>query len=339
MPYGYEGEPGPAGPAGPAGAPGAPGATGAQGAQGLPGEPPENCELTTNKDQPDGYPGLHGYGSIVLGGTLVGDTELDGGLHVLKIAADNTDNTMLGVDIVGKCYHLSLRNDEPGDYMAEHGIVLGLHAPPTADDPTESGPSVVLTRDAWGSTLTLEARVHGYEGSEELGVSHITGHARLITLQAHPPEWDEGGPQPFTGLSLGAWQDGESYFVGRVELRGHDEAKVTDGYGAGILARDGETTVMGRAKLDEMQGEIVGGAGGLIEWAQLWHGDAYKKVIVYLDGYFGTDASLAFPTEFTHVPVIVANTTGLTIVYLNEGGIVVPQTTQATSGYIILEGR
>lgn len=90
------------------------------------------------------------------------------------------------------------------------------------------------------------------------------------------------------------------------------------------------------------QTTIAGTTAGSIIASQPEQGSAYKKVVIYLDGYENdstTAQTYTFPSAFVNTPVASVNSTsipGMTIT--NSSVSFAPDTTTAYTGFIIIEG-
>ena len=100
--------------------------------------------------------------------------------------------------------------------------------------------------------------------------------------------------------------------------------------------------VLGTIAPDSAQTTLSGTTAGTVVWSQPFQGVSFKKFVGYSSGYENNTASnqtITFTTAFTNPPVIVANTTGLTLsVSTTALTITAPNNTNTFSGNIIIEG-
>ena len=82
---------------------------------------------------------------------------------------------------------------------------------------------------------------------------------------------------------------------------------------------------------------VNGSVSGTIIWTAPDQGSAYKKVLIQFNAMHDAGVVVTFPTAFNSVPVITANSTGLTIATLTASAITIPVSVAAT-GWLILEG-
>jgi len=90
------------------------------------------------------------------------------------------------------------------------------------------------------------------------------------------------------------------------------------------------------------QTELTGTTAGSIVYSMPYQGTSYKKFIAYASGYENdttTAQTISFPVAFTNAPIIVVNSTGLTLSADTKTlTISAPNSTTTYTGWIIIEG-
>jgi hypothetical protein len=89
------------------------------------------------------------------------------------------------------------------------------------------------------------------------------------------------------------------------------------------------------------QTTLTGTTAGTIVWSEPQQGSAYKKFVGYANGYENTTATaqtITFPTAFVNAPIILGNSTGMTLTAITTT-LTLPASMSATAtGWIIIEG-
>jgi hypothetical protein len=103
----------------------------------------------------------------------------------------------------------------------------------------------------------------------------------------------------------------------------------------------GNTTRAGYNKTNLAQTTLTGTTAGSVVWSQPEQGSAYKKFVAFANGYENTTATaqtVTFSTAFTNTPIIIGNSTGMTIT-ASTTTLTLPASMSTTaSGMIIIEG-
>ena len=89
------------------------------------------------------------------------------------------------------------------------------------------------------------------------------------------------------------------------------------------------------------QTTLTGTTAGSIVWSQPFQSGSYKKFIGYASGYENTTATaqtITYPTAFTETPMILGNSTGMTL-STSTSALTLPASMSASAtGWIIIEG-
>ena len=102
------------------------------------------------------------------------------------------------------------------------------------------------------------------------------------------------------------------------------------------------TTTQSNVTINASQSTLTGTTAGSINYSMPFQGTVYKKFVAYVNSYENdttTAQTITFPTAFTNAPIIVANSTGLTLsADTTTLTISAPNNTTTYTGWIILEG-
>jgi len=94
--------------------------------------------------------------------------------------------------------------------------------------------------------------------------------------------------------------------------------------------------------INASQATLSGTTAGSIVYSMPFQGTSYKKFVAYANGYENdttTAQSITFPTAFINAPIIVVNSTGLTLsANTTTLTISAPDSTATYTGWIIIEG-
>ena len=103
----------------------------------------------------------------------------------------------------------------------------------------------------------------------------------------------------------------------------------------------GNMTIAGYNKTNLTQTTLTGTTAGSVVWSQPEQGSAYKKFVAFANGYENTTATaqtITFSTAFTETPIILGNSTGMTLT-ASTTTLTLPASMSATAtGMIIIEG-
>jgi hypothetical protein len=108
------------------------------------------------------------------------------------------------------------------------------------------------------------------------------------------------------------------------------------------LDQTGNFATNGNVNIAAAQTTLSGATSGTVVWSQPFQGSSYKKFIAYFNAYendTATNQTITFTTAFTQTPIIVSNSTGLTIsTTASTVTITAPNNISTFSGWLIIEG-
>jgi len=143
------------------------------------------------------------------------------------------------------------------------------------------------------------------------------------------------------GFGNGAFQAARITIDGVTIIQNIETGKIQTS-GVIVSTTTTTTTTQSNVTINASQSTLSGTTAGSIVYSMPLQGTVYKKFIAYANGYENdttTSQSINFPTAFTNAPIIVVNSTGLTLsTNTTTLTISAPDSTATYTGWIIIEG-